>query len=691
MPPMKTKKRQPLIPNPDYGFSDLDEPVEAPVKMPHVMRRMMLDEPCQSSPIFPETTSQHCPHQFSSMKLTEPNMFIRFPYRPSIMTLLRQVRTKPTDSVARAFLAVDPPQVYAGFQNHWNFVNDIPVLTILGACNTILSPPVITRRSFEYATVTVMASTSQEQATVEFKLPLFQGLSKSSCRIVMETTAALDMDDQYVAYAVHAQNPKEPLAIVKLWNLSVFGCEKLHSHSVYEAPCAKVTDELHLFGLSGDRSTSFQIEFPSIENPMMKMLEELDLQAIGYRNKPFQRPALPPMKCGPANDRTERNLVTRMMPQKATYRSITNSNVVIVPKRTTTFKGRIDIKPSLYPPPLVHQPGHPYGTIKPVLFPAGFDTYRNMQEGNNRLLREIIQDIVDNDEDIQFDIAVNLFSQQIGLTRRCVKDNLNTPFADFYNANVKNRYNKKKVPYYIRTQPLNVRPMDWMHPTKHPAIAVRENKVKLVFQDVDDDNDDGKVDGSNDCPPPESMACAIDDEIRSPSAIDTEFWLGDRPTPAEQPSAEESVDTREPIEAPLDLSQRRKRPKLKLNPCFRPISRPVSRSMSRSESGSRSSSVVALEDAIKRDLKMMPSKTAILKYPNGLEISYADSPPSTPPILVHHEPVSIFPVVMSESQTGAENESEQLRQSAITKILEDNADFINEVRQKLRTIKNSHE
>ncbi len=53
---------------------------------------------------------------------------------------------------------------------------------------------------------------------------------------------------------------------------------------------------------------------------------------------------------------------------------------------------------------------------------------------------------------------------------------------------------QKKVPYYIRTQPLNVRPMDWMHPTKHPAIAVRENKVRLVFQDVDDDNDDGKID-----------------------------------------------------------------------------------------------------------------------------------------------------------------------------------------------------
>jgi hypothetical protein len=605
------------------------------------------------------------------------------------MTLLRQVRTTPTDSVARAFFAFDPPQVYAGFQNHWNFVNDIPVLTILGACNTILSTPVITRRSFEYATVTVMASTSQEQATVEFKLPLFQALSKSSCRIVMETTAALDMDDQYVAYAVHAQNPKEPLAFVKLWNLSVFGCEKLHSHSIYEAPCAKITDELHLFGLSGDRSTSFQIDFPSIDNPMMKMLEELDLQAIGYRKKPSQRPALSPTKYGPTNDRTERNLLTRMMPQQATYRSVTNSNVVIVPKRKTSFKGRIDIKPSLYPPPLAHQPGRPYGTIKPVLFPAGFDTYRNMQQ-DNRLLREIIQDIVDNDEDLQFDYAINLFSQQIGLTRRCVKDNLTTPFADFYVANIKNRYNKK-VPYYIRSQPLNVRPMDWMHPTKHPAVAVRENKVKLVFQDVKDDDDDGKVEDSNDCPPPESMACAIDEEILSPSAIDTEFWLGDRPIPAEQPSAEESVETREPIEAPLDLSQRRKRPKLKLNPCFRPSSRPVSRSRSRSVSGSRSSSVVALEDAIKRDLKMMPPKTAPLRYPNGLEISYADSPPSTPPILVHHEPVSIFPVVTSDSQTGAVNESEQIRKSAITKILEDNADFIEEVRQKLRTIKNSHE
>jgi hypothetical protein len=48
-------------------------------------------------------------------------------------------------------------------------------------------------------------------------------------------------------------------------------------------------------------------------------------------------------------------------------------------------------------------------------------------------------------------------------------------------------------------------------------------------------------------------------------------------------------------------------------------------------------------------------------------------------------------VVTSDSQTGAVNESEQIRKSAITKILEDNADFIEEVRQKLRTIKNSHE
>ena len=135
----------------------------------------------------------------------------------------------------------------------------------------------------------------------------------------MQTTSAIDVADQLTTYVIHPQRQKEPIALIKLWNLSSYGCRHLHLHGLYEAPRAKVTDELHLLGLSGDRDTTFRIELLDITSPMVSLLEELDLQALGYRQKVSTRPLFPPTDYAEACDKSDHILVSRMVPQRATY------------------------------------------------------------------------------------------------------------------------------------------------------------------------------------------------------------------------------------------------------------------------------------------------------------------------------------------------------------------------------------
>jgi hypothetical protein len=463
----------------------------------------------------------HCPHKHSYMKSSHPIMFIRFPYRPSLMTYLREVQGKPIDTMGSSYTSGEPTKVYAAFQNHWNPAVDIPVLSIVGTCTTTLSPPILTRKTYEYATITIMASTDQTQQVYEFKVPLIQQILTCSNKIVLQTVSAIDLADQLSTFIIHPQNPKEPLALIKIWNLSAYGCQTLHLQGLYEVPRIKVTEELHLLGLSGDRDTTYQIQLPPINSPILSLLEELDLQALGYRQKIPNKPIFPIYEEKAPTDKTDHNLITRMVPQRATFRHVMSKNHVVVPTRTTRFKqsGASQAKPCFYPPPIIHQPGFPFGMIKPLLFPAGFHTYKNLIADKLLTVKDIVNDMSADSKCAR--TGLEMFAERFDISPTLAEEYLNHSFEYFYKSQIA-RMPEKKVQYFVRPANQDIIPTEWIHATKHPAVSNIHNKIKTLGEGEDVTKSQSLT--GNDW---STQLDDIDIELINDDDIDTAFWFPD--------------------------------------------------------------------------------------------------------------------------------------------------------------------
>ncbi len=504
--------------NPLTEWNDNDEPKLQPAKSRGKTPRLELTT--EVSPIAPCLgINTQCPHRHSYMKQSHPIMFIRFPYRPSLMTYLREVKGQPIDTMGSSYTSGEATKVYAAFQNHWNPAIDIPVLSIVGSCTTTLSPPILTRKTYEYATITIMASTDKNQQIYEFKVPLIQQILTCSNKIVLQTVSAIDLADQLSAFVIRPQNPKEPLALIKIWNLSAYGCQTLHLQNLYEVPRIKVTDELHLLGLSGDRDTTYQIQLPPINSPILSLLEELDLQALGYRHKTPNKPIFPVYEEKSPTDKTDHNLITRMVPQRATFRHVMSRHHVVVPTRTTRFKQSQakQAKPCFYPPPIFHQPGFPFGMIKPLLFPAGFHTYKNLIAGKLLTVKDIVNDMSNDTKCAR--TGLELFAERFDISPTLAEEYLNHSFEYFYKAQIA-KMPEKKVQYFVRPANQDIIPTEWIHATKHPAVSNINNKIKTL----DEDEDITKQTSSTST----AWATQLDDidiELISDDMIDTSFWF----------------------------------------------------------------------------------------------------------------------------------------------------------------------
>jgi hypothetical protein len=102
-----------------------------------------------------------------------------------------------------------------------------------GTCNTNISPDILTRKTYKYASIKVMASSPLQQEIIKFKVPVIQQILSCSYRIVIQATSALDVADQLTSYIIHPQNLKEPLVLVKVWNLSAYGYSNNNSCTKY--------------------------------------------------------------------------------------------------------------------------------------------------------------------------------------------------------------------------------------------------------------------------------------------------------------------------------------------------------------------------------------------------------------------------------------------------------------------------
>ncbi len=454
-----------------------------------------LEATCSSSPIarmkrFPLGSDGDCAHMHSQMKASHPHLFTRFPYRPSLMTLLRRVETRPADEVGHKSVGNDPALVYASFQQHWSPAVNLPVLSIVGACNTNISPPHFRRLNYEYGNISVLASTTFQQEYVEFNIPLISDKHDANKMIVMEATTAYDVADQYTSYVLHPQDLSKPIAMIKLWNLSRHGCTRVHDKSLYVPPRSKKTDELHVLGMSGARTTTFKINFPYCEGYEMMMLEELDLQAIGFRCKAERKSNKPYFDDGEEDnnifgtlpDRTDSLMMPRMTPQAATYRHIRARHAIMVPERKVYFRGRAQYKPVFYPPPQRHM-FHFNGTTTPMLFPAGFRVTRDLPVSPHVSLQNVINELaVVNNRD--YDDAAMSLADHLGVSAAEVADAHLINFGDFMKNLEKDIKTDPSFPYVVRPWMSTIMPPSWIHSTKHPGVAHYEFVVHFVKEEI---------------------------------------------------------------------------------------------------------------------------------------------------------------------------------------------------------------
>ena len=237
-----------------------------------------------------------CIHTTSSTKSFHTKRFINCPYRKTMLSLLCRVRTDPADAFASSKSTVPSSriQVYACYQPHWNPKFNIPVLTVVACCNTVITHPIMTRTEPSIFNVKFLCSAGKEQGTFTFKMPIFTTMETLDQPLIMEQGPHCLLPDMYTTWFIRTMYDPTPLTWIKLWHLSPTGCYVLHNQGVFQPHRAYFEAEIHLLGLTAIRKTPYRLlQFPYMFN-ILQCLDPIDLGNIGYRKYQFcDKPVLP--------------------------------------------------------------------------------------------------------------------------------------------------------------------------------------------------------------------------------------------------------------------------------------------------------------------------------------------------------------------------------------------------------------
>ncbi len=237
-----------------------------------------------------------CIHTTSSTKSFHTKRFINRPYRKTMLSLLCRVRTEPTDAFASGKSPVSSTriQVYACYQPHWNPKFNVPVLTVVACCNTVITHPIMTRTEPSLFSLKFQCVAGKEQGTFTFKMPIFTTMETIDQPLILEQGPHSNLPDMYTTWFVRTMFDATPLTWIKLWHLSPTGCYVLHNQGVFQPHRAYYEAEVHLLGLTGLRKTPYRLlQFPFMYT-ILQCLDPIDLGNIGYRKYQFcDKPALP--------------------------------------------------------------------------------------------------------------------------------------------------------------------------------------------------------------------------------------------------------------------------------------------------------------------------------------------------------------------------------------------------------------
>ncbi len=228
----------------------------------------------------PKKTNPECHHHQSQMKKAEPLTFLRYPYRPSVMTLLRQVQTKPADIVG-CVVPKEQHTVYASYQQHWDHSVDYPVLTLVAACDTRIHSFLFDRTTRNEISITcaVTNMTSQRRLTFDIPLPSICSTIRSTN---MDIVRAYETDDAFEKFSIHMGDHQTPLLIVNVHNLGTTSCNRLHVLSIITPEDPETNHEKYILALSGVRKRRFRTVYIHRSQPPMNMLDSYDLISMGY-------------------------------------------------------------------------------------------------------------------------------------------------------------------------------------------------------------------------------------------------------------------------------------------------------------------------------------------------------------------------------------------------------------------------
>ncbi len=442
-----------------------------------------------------------CNHNLSSMVKSKPSTFIRYPYRPSIMNLLRRINTAPTDSVGAA-VNKTKIHVYASFQHHWDPALNFPVLTLVAACDTKIHSLQHERHLFDTSKLSCSVTGIDAQHVISFHLPLPQVTYTGTLRMDLVHAYTNEEEDTFQKYIIYSQTPINPMFIINVHNLHARSCNHLHVFSVLHPKDPQPYQEKYILGISGHRERRFRTVYLDKSHPDMQLLDVIDLTNIGYF-------------VGKDNPSVPQNIIVNNIEDVLPYNIYLNvtpttqfQNMSLVYQWTLSFSITPPI-PKSYPPPLQDDSYDEHTTSKPLLHPQGFYGNRVFSYPLSSTLREVIinfQSIFLPDVHLPFHKVLSMFQHYYFAkqTPREAPPHLEETWGCYLS-----KTKMQNPDAHIKLSPLyrrNYRLATWIPVENHPCF--QQTKQQTVNEDDDfhsiynDDEVDTLQEDLNELPPP---------------------------------------------------------------------------------------------------------------------------------------------------------------------------------------------
>lgn len=407
--------------------------------------------------------------------MSSPATFIRYPYRPSFLTLLRRLRTQNNDSYARG--NPNEPIVYASFQQHWDPSLEVPVLTLVSTCESKFHSTSCTRDHIKCINITSFVTGRAEQHNVTFTIPN-DDLDLHTVKLT--TLHAYENENNcFIKYGIYINTQDKPLLIINIFNLDKHACNELHTYSILHPEDLDPTQEHYLLGLSANRIGN--IQHHSLDHEAMTQLDETDLINIGYKTPMNKRARLEHTTSSQDTDSTSSTLS-----DDTVIDIMTINNIMYSPTSSNwTYTNSRNIRPTGYPPKLNTKDNiNNIVRTKPQLFPPGYFKNRLLSFPSDATVSDAIEDFRVTNYSTITDPFTDFAYYYFIIPKSLVKENLHKSWQAFYKLQCNIRHvhiDVKTHPHYNKAHRLhNWTISDNFHMTTNQRMRMEKLRLNAI-------------------------------------------------------------------------------------------------------------------------------------------------------------------------------------------------------------------